>query len=69
MTRDEAIAKLDACGLTFHVVDGLVALGLLKLDSPPKTIEQRVADIVRRHTSERQAHCILGAFRNEGLLK
>lgn len=81
MTRDEAIAKVfpvmqEVCigsgderirEIAAGEVDMLVALGILTLEEP-KTIEQRTADIVFRHTREPQAQCIMNALRKEGLL-
>lgn len=74
MTRDEAIAKVNEgtegiFSLEGRLVDGLVALGLLKLDTPAPTDAQLIEATVRRYTTATQGSCIVNSLRNQGLLK
>ena len=69
MTRDEAIKIYqDAVGRSGgHFLDGLAALGILKLDEPVSKIAA-IDSIIRRHADPKVADCIMGAIKNAKLL-
>ena len=77
MTRDEAIEAIApvigramSCSITVAYeaastqVDIYAALGILKLDEPTSTIEDRVIEIISRHTKSDQLQCIQNALKN-----